>query len=307
MVEEEPSALEDFVTDNATSVGLVALAIAIVFGIAWTWAAAHRHERLKAMAPTAAKHGLDYSPADRFGSTQIAFPLFRAGDGRRVEHVMWRDGANGLPVRVFEYSYYDEHRDNDGKLIQRWQHFTCAMARHNGLWPMIRIGRERALHKVAQRLGLPDIELESEEFNRAFVIQCADRRFATDLLDPQMMELLLTSQALVDFETKGRWLLLTTKRLHPRDMPGLLGLADEFVQRIPPLIWELYPKAPDDADRIPEEGLGFATGAGVVAGDGIFIPGQDLFAEEDDTRSTPKVEYDLDGNPVRNADENPWG
>jgi hypothetical protein len=334
-LEEDPGALEMWVEDNAMVVGVVVMVGLLIFGIAWTWGAAHRNARQKAMAPTAKKAGLHYSPGDLFGSTKVAFPLFRAGVGRNVENVMWRDGHRGRPVRAFDYSYYTEHRDNEGKITQRWKHFSCAMGRHNGLWPTVLIGRERALDKVAQRVGLPDIELESEEFNRAFVIQCEDAKFATDLLSPEMMEFLLTTKGLLEFETKGRWLLISTKRVGAADMPGLVTLADEFIRRIPPLIWDIYPHAPDDAgDLLPEEGLGLGglghsvdSGGSSASsvGPGIFIPGVDTFGagtvgtgphEFHDERtpsqlrgepSSAPVEYDLDGNPIDpRDDEKPW-
>lgn len=329
---EDPSDLELWVEDNAMLVGVVAMLALVVFGLIWTWGAAHRNARQKAMATTAERSGLQYSPGDLFGSTKVAFPLFRAGDGRSTENVMWRDDRNGRPVRAFDYSYYTEHRDSEGRITKRWQHFSCAMGRHNGLWPTIRIGRERALDKVVQRIGLRDIELESEEFNRAFVIQCEDPKFATDLLAPEMMEFLLTTKALLEFETKGRWLLISTKRVAASDMPGLVNLADQFLQRIPPLIWDIYPSAPDDSgELIPEEGLGLgglggsAGSSGTTRGRGIFLPGDDLLGigtvgngphEFHDERSPGElrgddrasgVEYDLDGNPTATpGDEKPW-
>ena len=137
------------------------------------------------MAPTAEAHGLRYSAGDLLGCTQVAFPLFTAGDGRTVENVMWRTGANGLDLRVFDFAYYDEYKDNNGKVRKVWQYFNCAMARHNGLWPVVHVSKERAIDKIGQKLGLPDIELESEEFNRLFRVQCPDRRFATALLSPR--------------------------------------------------------------------------------------------------------------------------
>ena len=39
------------------------------------------------------------------------------------------------------------------------------------------------------RLTNSDIELESEDFNRAFTVNCPDRKFASDVLHPRMMEL----------------------------------------------------------------------------------------------------------------------
>lgn len=306
---DEPGAFEVWVEENSVLAGAIALIAIFLFGLAWTLAAHHRHSRLKDMAPTAAKHGLQYSATDPFGSTKVAFPLFRAGAGRTVEHVMWRLDETGRPVRAFDFSYYTEYRDGQGQLRKSWQHFSCAMGRHNGLWPTIRIGRERAIDKVVQRMGLPDIEFESEEFNRAFVIQCEDKKFATDLLTPQMMEFMLSTKALLEFETKGRWLLVTTKRVGPADMPGLIAIVEEFVNRIPPLVWEIYPTAPDDAgDLLPEEGLGLA-GLAAPPGGGIYLPGEnvaELFAAEEEPEQ-PRVEYDLDGRPIeQRPPERPW-
>lgn len=311
--EPEPGPIETWVEDNSMLAGALALLVLFLFGMAWTLAAAHRNARQKAMAPTARKHGLQYSESDSFGSTKIAFPLFRAGDGRLVENVMWGDDVNGRPVRAFDYSYYENYTDKNGRIRKRWHHFSCAMARHNGLWPSIRIGRERTIDRVVQRLGLPDIELESEEFNRAFVVQCEDRKFATDLLAPEMMELLLTTKGLVELETKGRWLLISTKRVGAEAMVGLVRLAAEFVERIPPVIWDLYERAPDDAGPVlPEEGLGIlGTGGMTAATHGIFIPGasgDDHLRSARDRGSEARVEYDLDGNPIERAPhERPWG
>lgn len=308
--EEEPGPIETWVEENSMLAGAIALLVVFLFGVAWTLAAAHRNARQKAMAPTAQKHGLHFSEADPFGSTKVAFPLFRAGDGRTVSNVMWREDANGRPVRAFDYSYYEEFKDRQGQIRKSWSHFSCAMARHNGLWPSIRIGRERALDKVVQRIGLPDIELESEEFNRAFVVQCEDRKFATDLLAPEMMELLVTTKALLEFETKGRWLLISTTRVGARDMPGLVRLAEEFVERIPPVVRDLYPHAPDDAGLLPEEGLGVlgSGGSRTWSGQGIFIPDHDLLRAEPDEEARPTVEYDLDGRPIDAPPrERPWG
>jgi hypothetical protein len=92
---------------------------------------------------------------------------------------------------VFGYSYGDEYRDRDGRVRERWRHFGCPPAQHDGARPVLRIVPERFFDRAVQRLGQVGIDLESEEFNRTFVVRCQDRRFATDLLSPEMMELLL--------------------------------------------------------------------------------------------------------------------
>ncbi len=299
--ESDNEALESFLEDHGMLVGTVVMLVAVGVGLGMLYGAMVRNRRVRTMVPTAAAAGLQYSLEDRFGSTDIAFPLFRAGDGRRVENVMWREGSNGMPVRVMDYSYYDEYKDENGRIHKRWSHFSCAMARHNGLWPTIRVTRERALDKAVQKLGLPDIELESEEFNRTFVVLCEDRKFATDLLAPEMMELLLTTRGLVDLETKGRWMLLTASRLDkPSEMVGLLNLADQILTRIPPVIWDLYPEAPDS-----EHGLSTIEGLPDL---GLLDPVQSVAdaMREEQRAATPEIEFDLDGRPVNPREERPW-
>ena len=50
--------------------------------------------------------------------------------------------------------------------------------------------------RLIGRLTNRDIELESEDFNRAFTVSCPDRKFASDVLHPRMMEFLLQHRAL---------------------------------------------------------------------------------------------------------------
>ncbi len=309
-------------------VGIVATVVMMVVGILVTWAAHLRAERIKALPKVAAAAGLQFAASDLFSCTAVAFPLFREGDGRKVENVMWRDGINGLPVRAFDYSWYSEHRDGNGQVHRRWQHFSCAMAQHNGKWPVIRISRQALVDSVGERLGLRSIDLESEEFNRRFFVQCSDRKFATDLLAPQMMEFLLTTDGHITFETKGRFLLLTTSRLDAHLVPGLLNVADRFVALTPPLVFDLYGRFPDgtgpDAVPVGEEGLlagdfdrrpSSATSAQRRFGprpqwtpqEHQFAPAPDLRRENDPWDPTPGIEHDLDGNVVDTSREDPWG
>jgi hypothetical protein len=304
----DPGPIGRWVEENSALAGAIVGTLAMALGVILLYAAQVRNRRARAMVPTAEAHGLRYSAGDLLGCTQVAFPLFLAGDGRTVENVMWRTGGNGLDLRVFDFAYYDLHRNDQGRELKVWQYFNCALARHNGLWPVVHVSRERVLDKLGQKLGLPDIELESEEFNRTFRVQCSDARFATALLSPQMMELLLTTQGQVTFETKGRWLLLITPRLDtPAEMVGLLGVADEFLRRIPPVVWELYGEGAD-TER------GRATEDAVV--DAVLLQPIDSVArvlrEEQDAEgdwrdSTPGVDYDLDGNVIEKPRENPWG
>jgi hypothetical protein len=259
----------------------------------------------------------------------VAFDLFRAGHGRRVEHVMWDEDRG---TRAFDYAYYVERRDNNGRVSQTWSTFSCALARHDGSWPEVRVLRERLFDRALTRIGMPDIDLESEEFNRAFVVQCTDRRFATTLLDPQMMDALLAAPPKANIETKGRWVLVWSRRVAPAELPALLRTAQQFCERIPPVVRDLYGELPA-GDPLREHGLGLPqisrepsrdpawdrrTIDGYSASPGATAWVGTWGAEERDAQRrslaaqegrdvSPVAEYDIDGNPLPPPTEDPWG
>jgi len=165
--------------------------------------------------------------------------------------------------------------------------------------------------KAFQMIGLPDIDFESEEFNRMFVVQCADRRFASALVDPLMMQLLISTKGEITFETKGRFLLLSTRRVDPVEMPALLNLADEFVRRVPPAVRELYETFPDgaDTDVFPLAGAN-GSGPSIVPTPGSWMGAGDrdrsLLDDDESWDPTPGVDHDLDGHVVQPVTEDPW-
>jgi hypothetical protein len=172
--------------------------------------------------------------------------------------------------------------------------------------------------RAAQTLGLPDIELESEDFNRTYLVQCSDPKFATDLLDPQMMEFILGTKGLVDFGTKGRFVLAATAQLETAEaMVGLLGLIEGFVRRVPPLVWDLYGRFPDGMrteDMPPPPSQTRTEASGLLSGtraDGLgpfdFAPDPHLDRIGDAWDPTPDTDFDLDGHPVPRVSEDPWG
>jgi hypothetical protein len=257
----------------------------------------------------AARHGLEYSQVDPFGCTRVAFPLFRKGDGRTAENVVWRDQGNGLPVRAFDFSYYTETRDQAGNAVRSHKRFSCVMAQLDGAWPEVSITREGLFEKALGFVGFGDIELESDEFNRRFALRCPDRRFAVTLVDPRMIGFLLSTDAQFGFFVKGRWLLVVSDPVDPELVPALMGIADAFVAHIPRVVYELWPSPFRDAEGRPlpaaDEGYGLAMAAAEAA---ELDPWTVL-------RSTPydaledgdRPEYDLDGNLVEPQEEDPWG
>lgn len=151
------------------------------------------------------------------------------------------------PDAGVDYSWYEEHRDRRARQRRRWEYLSCGFGRHNGAWPVITIEREAFADRVGRLLGLPTVALESEEFNRTFAVRCGDAKFATDLLSPQLMECLLTTEGTIRFESRGRFLLASTSRADAALMPGLLAVVEQFLALVPPVVRELYGTFPEGA------------------------------------------------------------
>jgi hypothetical protein len=282
---------------------VVSVAVALV-AIPWLL----QQRRREGLASVAARHGLEYSQIDPFGCTRVAFPLFRKGDGRVAEDVVWRE-RDGLAVRAFDYSYYVEAQDNLGHPQRTHRHFTCVMAQVDGAWPEVAITREGVLEKALGFVGLKDIELESDEFNRRFSLRSPDRRFAVALVDAGMIDFLLSTEARFAFFVKGRWVLLVSDPVAPAMVPALMSVGEAFVDHIPRVVYELWPSPFRDAEGRPlaagDEGYGYALAAAEAAerDPWTVLKGSPYDALEDDEGP----EYDLDGNVVEPQPEDPWG
>src|SRR4051812_3696504 len=182
-----------------------------------------RAKRAAQIDEIASRAGLQYSASDPFDCVRVGFRLFTRGDGRGAENVMWREPGDGHVYRVFDFWYFDEHRGEGGKTEKTYHRSSCAMALVGSAWPDISITREGLFDKVITKIAGDDIDFESEEFNRLFAVRCDDRRFASALIDAQMLDFLLTTQGALNFEMKGRWLLVWRDPVTPKLMPGLLG------------------------------------------------------------------------------------
>ena len=68
--------------------------------------------RDRLLISSAKRAGLSFSHEDPFDCAGPPFDLFREGDGRGTQNVMWQPEAEH-PIRVFDYWWYDEYEDNE--------------------------------------------------------------------------------------------------------------------------------------------------------------------------------------------------
>src|SRR5262249_37063713 len=91
---------------------IVIAVVAVLIGI---WYAQYRARlaRMNAVAALGAKVGFTFSAEDPDFIVSMPFVLFSRGDGRGVENVL-SGTHDGIPMRLFDYWYYDETRDSRG-------------------------------------------------------------------------------------------------------------------------------------------------------------------------------------------------
>jgi hypothetical protein len=97
--------------------GMAPLLLFLVFGLLVAAVAYHQHqrkiERQQQFSALALGHGLDFSIDDPFDTLGEPFALFRRGDGRGVEDVLWGEW-NELEIRAFDYWCDEESTNSKG-------------------------------------------------------------------------------------------------------------------------------------------------------------------------------------------------
>ncbi|HEX9823382.1 MAG TPA: hypothetical protein VGB51_03190 [Actinomycetota bacterium] len=216
-----------FLLVAAAGIGLAVLA----------WRA--REKRRQAFRAFALAHGLEYAIDDPFGTIDIPFGLFRKGDGRGIENVVWGRWREA-PMRFFDHWYYEQSTDSKGHTSRTYYRQSCVLVEVAAQFPHLSITREGFFSRLADHLGFRDIEFESEDFNKAFQVGASERRFAFELIDARLMAWLLTLEWGM-FEVLGSWALVYVKgRRAPAEFAPVIELAEAFRGRIPRAAWSLY-------------------------------------------------------------------
>ena len=195
--------------------------------------------RREDLASFALAHGLEFSIRDPFGLLGLPFRFLAKGDGRGAENVMW--GAHGdHPLKAFDYWYFEESHSSDGGTSRTYYRFSCVALEVPAHFPDLQVTPEGLLSRLADGLGMRDLEMESEEFNRRYQVTSSVRAFAYQMIDARMIRWLLGLRWPLSVAFAGPYVLLWTRRLAPRRLGTLLGAAGSFRKRIPRMVWGEY-------------------------------------------------------------------
>jgi hypothetical protein len=169
---------------------------------------------------------------------------FDQGDRRRARNVI-RGTENGRSFVAFDYSYETHSTDSKGHRSSTTHRYAVYVVPLPAYLPTLEVCPEGAFLKLADAVGLrSDIDLESEDFNRAFTVRADDRKFASDVLTPRTMQYLLTVPAAA-WRIEGtdilRW---RSGRLDPAQVIVATSVLDRVADGIPDFVWKDHSAQP---------------------------------------------------------------
>lgn len=182
--------------------------------------------RVRAIAE---QNGWTYRRSDP-GTTDplIRTPLSR-GDG---EYDVITGTADGVEFTAFSYGV----RIGPG----RPPVYRVVAIRLPAQMSPIAVGPERLLGSLGATLGLSDVDIESEAFNRRFGVLCRDRRYAVTLLTPRTVESMLGSESFC-WRIDGDLLLSWDESLaDPDKLPDRIHQIAAIVRYAPDFVWREY-------------------------------------------------------------------
>jgi hypothetical protein len=187
------------------------------------------NKRLKELGDWAISNNLIFRPEkDRsFDSKYPNFTCLQKGDSRYAYNMM----TGTLAGREFlgcDYHY------GTGSGKSREEHYiSLVIVKSPILLKPLLIRPENFSDKIAAFAGFDDIDLESAEFSNKFYVKSQDKKWAYDIIHPQMMEFLMASP---EFSIQFDFLSVIIFRdttFSSADFKAAVALINGIFERIP--------------------------------------------------------------------------
>jgi hypothetical protein len=155
---------------------------------------------------------------------------FDDGHDRRVDNLI-TGLHDGVHFRIFDYEYVTGEGKN-----KTTHHAGVVVGLVPLTFPRMTLRAEGILDRLAAVVGLEDINFESDEFNRRYHITCDNRKRAYELIDPGMIDFLLSIQPR-HWQLGPNIVMITrTGRYPTQELPIVMESITGFVKRIPEFV-----------------------------------------------------------------------
>jgi hypothetical protein len=210
-----------------TLVGIaVALLVLLLGFLFYLSSQQHRKQR----ARYAERKGYRYLDNIDYGMHENypGFRVFQKGFNR-FGHNFLTFEEHGMLHVMLDFNYQQHTMENRTSL-----HTLSAIIVETG-FPLreLTIRPESILDKIAGFFKGEDIQLDDPEFNRRFLVSSPDPGWATEFLDPEMMEYLLKAPRCVIEISNGNIIVYTGKRFDDGDFDRYLQHLNQVIELIP--------------------------------------------------------------------------
>lgn len=222
-------------------VGIVLIVLVVVglIGVAAYYAHKAEQARIAALRAIADAHdwrfdqGSDHRHDEMYG----CFGVFKQGHSRRAFNTI--SGAHTInnnphPIKMGDYLY--KVTSHNGKTTTTTTYRLSYLIIHlpyTGV-PDLTIRAENFFDKIGAAIGFDDIDFESAEFSRKFMVKSSDKRFAYDVITPTMMEFLMTSPKRSIDQQRGMICITNgVRRWKPEEFMPQLSWISEFLDLWP--------------------------------------------------------------------------
>lgn len=218
---------------------LFGLGAALVIFFGWlSWK--QEKERTEAMGALARVFGWSFAGEAKdhdFNDRYPQFSCFQRGHSRYAHNQMRGIvRLHGLDAEAQAGDFHYKITRNNGKTTStttyRISYLLVKLPFGRGL-PSLALRNEGFLDKLAGAIGFDDIDFESAEFSRRYHVGSSDRKFAYDVLHPQMIDWMLNINPPAFEISRGVLLLVADRRWSPPDFRGAKYWAEEFLKKWP--------------------------------------------------------------------------
>jgi hypothetical protein len=180
---------------------LIILAIIAVIAVVAYFSWKIERDRTVALSVEAARLGWRFHGSQknhRFDEERPQFDCFQRGHSRYAYNCMEGTLAmfgRDLPAEAGDYHYQITSGSGKNRSTQTYQFsYLLVNLPFGPRLPSLVVRPEGLFDKLAGAVGFEDIDFESAEFSRRFHVSSSDRRFAYNLIDPRMIEFLLSAE-----------------------------------------------------------------------------------------------------------------
>ncbi len=207
--------------------------VAVFAYVSWLQA----KKRRELFASFAASQGWTWRAREDSWSNRFDGTPFDEGDHKQARNILQGSFRN-RPIVAFDYSYQTHSTDSKGNRQTQTHRFAVCALSVDAYLPRLELVPESVLGRFGTALGMQDIELESEDFNRRYRVRAGNQKFAFDVLPPRTMEALMRRSAL-HLRLSGTDAVCWEPGRHsPSELLARLDALATLVEGIPEFVWK---------------------------------------------------------------------